>query len=134
MKTAMVSISIGELADKISILEIKLNRITDTQKVGHIRNELSHLRAAELRLFSSEVTDPSSHYSQLCESLRTINEMLWEVEDSIRECESDQCFDEVFINLARSVYRLNDKRFSIKKQINETFDSSICEEKSYSEY
>jgi hypothetical protein len=120
-------ISLGELVDKISILKIKLSKISEPTKLKHIKLEHDVL---ETKLNSLSLKDIQPFLQQLIE----INTKLWEVEDSIREEEQQQNFGKKFIDLARSVYRLNDQRFLVKKQINETFGSKIQEQKSYKNY
>ncbi len=124
-----IEISIGELLDKISILEIKSERIDDSEKLENIEKE----RAILINRWNE------SHYSKsnLDEertALKKINEQLWEIEDAIREKEKKRVFDDEFINLARSVYITNDERAKVKKQICKKTGSTLVEEKSYSEY
>lgn len=118
--------SIGELFDKITILEIKAARIMDSEKLRNVRRELDLLRMLEKQklLFSDELTG-------LVKELKQVNEELWEIEDAIRFCERQQDFSDVFISLARSVYKTNDRRAEIKKEINLLYGSEIIEEKSY---
>lgn len=122
-------ISIGELIDKIVILEIKASKMTDTGKLDHIRQELALLASARSRLPLAE-----AEIEKLKAELKGVNEALWEIEDRIRDCERAQDFGPEFIELARSVYRTNDRRAAIKRQINELAGSAIIEEKSYSQY
>jgi predicted nucleic acid-binding Zn-ribbon protein len=124
-----VEISIGEFFDKITILEIKKERISNTEKLVNINNELDGLNTLLTQLpFSRE------DVSQEVSDLRSINETLWEIEDDIREKESKKEFDERFIKLARSVYITNDRRSDIKRDINLKLGSDFVEEKSYEEY
>jgi prophage tail gpP-like protein len=116
-----VPVSIGELLDKISILEIKMQHITDANKRKNIKRELDHLTQA-----ADQVRIP--HLEGL---LKKVNETLWDTEDRIRAKEDQQEFDDEFIELARSVYITNDKRSEIKRQINITSGSFLIEEKSY---
>jgi len=120
-----VEISIGEALDKISILAIKLNKIEDKGKLKNIQKEFEKLTS---QVSSSMFMDVS--YMELCR----VNQKLWNVEDKIREHERLNNFNEDFINLARSVYKLNDKRAEIKKEINIKYGSDLVEEKSYQEY
>jgi hypothetical protein len=124
-----VPISPGELIDKITILEIKSERMTDAKKVANVRNELSMLLN----------TWQGSHYATHdigaeWTALRDINTQLWVIEDDIRDKERDQQFDAKFIELARAVYVTNDERAAIKRKINEKLGSTIREEKSYADY
>lgn len=119
-----VPISLGELIDKITILMIKQSKITDTTKLTNINKELGILQEI------AKTYNVSKKYSFL---LYEINNTLWNIEDRIRHLESKQQFDSVFIETARQVYVLNDKRADIKKQINMIYNSDIIEEKSYSE-
>ena len=118
-----VPVSVGEVLDKISILEIKSERITDADKLANVRRELDCLLqvAADHRVPDLEP------------SLKEVNEQLWDVEDALRVLESKQDFGDDFIELARSVYVLNDQRAAIKKQINVAVGSALVEEKSYAE-
>ncbi len=119
----------GELIDKITILEIKAERIDDAMKRANVPYELATLtNALNLAIETSE------QISDLSDRLKAVNERLWETEDAIRECESRQDFGQVFIDLARSVYRLNDVRSDIKRSINMLLGARIIEEKSYSDY
>lgn len=128
-KSVVAPISLGELADKITILEIKSERIQDEKKLRNVRSELSSL----CEIFSS-LKDIPPGLGELKDELRTINEMLWDIEDRIRGCELRKEFGEAFIELARSVYITNDWRASVKRQINEIGRSGIVEEKSYRPY
>lgn len=120
------SVSVGEFLDKISILEIKKERIDDDEKLVNIERELNLLISLwDQSLFSQQ--DISKEYGQL----KAINEQLWEIEDKIREKEMCDEFDKEFVALARSVYITNDKRAHIKKQINVKLGSELVEEKSY---
>jgi hypothetical protein len=124
-----VDISIGEFFDKITILEIKKERISNTDKLVNINKELDGLNDLLTRLpFTRE------DVSQEVAELKKINEALWEIEDDIREQESQKAFDEKFIELARAVYITNDKRSDIKRDINLKLGSDFVEEKSYEEY
>lgn len=124
-----VDISYGELIDKITILEIKSTRIDDAEKLKNIRYELAVL--GNKRSFS---IPPSDKLEQLTEALRQINASLWEIEDDIRDKERAGEFDATFIELARAVYKNNDKRAALKREINELMGSSLIEEKSYRPY
>lgn len=119
----------GELIDKITILEIKAERIDDEMKRANVNYELVTLTNA-LNL----AVETSGQISELASQLKEINERLWETEDAIRDCERREDFGPVFIDLARSVYRLNDVRAEIKRSINTLLGARIIEEKSYSSY
>lgn len=122
-------ISIGELFDKLTILEIKKERIKNTSKLVNINTELAALN----ELLSGLAFSRSDVESEVAE-LKTINEKLWVIEDNIRDKESAKSFDQEFIELARSVYFTNDRRSDIKRDINIKLDSHFIEEKSYEEY
>jgi hypothetical protein len=119
----------GELIDKITILEIKAERIDDAMKRANVTYELATLTNA-LNL----AIETSGQISDMSRRLKEVNERLWETEDAIRECERREDFGPVFIDLARSVYRLNDVRSEIKRSINTLLGARIIEEKSYSSY
>lgn len=125
----LVEIAPGELIDKITILEIKFERIADADKRKNVRVELEVLKAARDRAIA-----PSPEMTSLTEALKKINETLWEIEDRIRECDRTQDFGPNFIELARSVYRTNDRRAAVKRQINDLLGSKLIEEKSYVSY
>lgn len=120
----MAPISVGELIDKITILSIKAERISDPAKQVNVVNELVKLKDIEASLSLPNI-------QTLYKELYFVNSELWYIEDTKRQYEKDQNFDDGFINLARQVYIKNDLRASIKKQINELVGSSIIEEKSY---
>ena len=121
-----VPISLGELVDKITILEIKTEHITDAAKLENVNRELELLRAA----CSIEMT----RIDELRRELKAVNERLWTIEDKIRDCERNGDFGPQFVELARSVYKTNDRRADIKRKINLVTGSSLMEEKSYSGY
>lgn len=124
--TILAPISIGELIDKITILEIKQIYMTGI-KLKNINKEM--------KLLKDILQDKNLEINiDLIENLKKINKKLWEIEDNIRIKESNQEFDEEFIKLARSVYIENDKRASIKKEINQKYNSDLVEEKSYKNY
>ena len=124
-----VEISIGEFFDKITILEIKRERIQQVEKLENINNELEALNALldQLPFSRSDVADEVNE-------LKSINEQLWVIEDDIRDKEAAKAFDQEFIELARSVYITNDKRSDVKREINLKLGSSFIEEKSYEAY
>ena len=121
-------VSLGELVDKLSILHIKNINIKDDEKLKLIREELDLLNKT---LNDHIKRDDIQKY---LDSLIEINSKLWVIEDDIRECEKNKIFDAQFIELARSVYIINDKRSKIKLDINKKFGSKIIEVKSYEEY
>jgi hypothetical protein len=125
----VVPVSIGELIDKITILEIKLERIEDEAKCGNVRRELEALRAVRDREL-----DGRAGLAPLAAALKAVNEKLWVIEDEIRACERGQSFGREFVELARAVYRANDERARIKRSINEAMGSTLVEEKSYAPY
>jgi hypothetical protein len=124
-----VEVGTGELIDKITILEIKAERITDAAKLSHVRYELSVLSETRDREIPG-----SEELDRLTIELKTINESLWEIEDDIRACDAAGDFGSRFVDLARAVYRTNDRRAAVKKQINELTGSTVVEEKSYTEF
>ena len=125
-KIINVPISVGELIDKITILEIKKDKLKNL-KLKNILKELSFLRAV---LEKNSILIPDDIYFQL----KTINLKLWDIEDKIRIKEKNKEFDNEFIELARSVYLNNDRRSETKKELNIMFNSEIIEEKSYEKY
>lgn len=124
-----VEVSTGEFLDKLSILQIKLERVTDPKKSNNIHNELCTL---------SKIWKNSSfskaEISREIEELRDINQKLWNLEDDIRKKEAEKSFDDEFIQMARSVYVTNDQRADIKRRINQKLGSKLIEEKSYTDY
>ena len=124
-----IELSIGELLDKISILQIKAERIDDPSKVKNINKELDVL----MSLWNDSPYSDTNLSSEINE-LKNINEALWDIEDKIRDKERNQVFDKDFIELARAVYITNDKRADIKRIINSKTGSELTEEKSYSDY
>jgi hypothetical protein len=129
MSEILVPVSFGELLDKISILQIKSERMSDEAKLANVRNELSALDKTWLA-HPAAVGD----IAKLRADLKAVNERLWVIEDDIRIKEKAQAFDDEFIQLARSVYFENDERARIKKDINLTLGSAYIEEKSYQDY
>ena len=124
-----IPVSLGELLDKISILEIKSKKILQESKLKNIKNELTGLRKV-----LQEMNINLSETNNLYEKLYKINLSLWEIEDSIRVLEKNGDFGKHFIDLARSVYKTNDKRFEVKNEINKLYNSEYVEEKSYENY
>ncbi|MBL4852078.1 MAG: hypothetical protein JKY90_07345 [Gammaproteobacteria bacterium] len=129
MNEVMTPISFGELIDKITILEIKSERITDEAKLKNIRYELG-LLSSVWQQHNNDKTDISPQWK----ALREINSKLWIIEDDIRDLERDGDFGESFIALARAVYLTNDERSNVKRDINITLGSTVVEEKSYANY
>ena len=129
MSQISVPISYGELIDKITILEIKSERITSAAKLANVRVELEILDAT-WRANSAARTDIAAERA----ALRRVNEALWDIEDRIRLKEKARAFDAEFIELARSVYIRNDERARVKRAINEKLGSALVEEKSYQDY
>lgn len=127
MSLIAAPVSFGELIDKITILEIKSERISDESKLVNVRHELEILEQTWRDAGNADVSDPRAR-------LKAVNEELWEIEDDIRIKESKREFDERFIELARAVYVTNDKRANIKKEINLALGSELVEEKSYEDY
>ncbi len=121
-----IEVSIGEIVDKLSILKIKINNITDLLKLENVTKEYNYLNEIVFKELGVSEEDFFN--------LVLINEKLWDIEDKIRDKERDKEFDDVFIELARSVYYTNDKRAEIKKEINLKYGSLFVEEKSYKEY
>ena len=119
-----VEVSVGELIDKITILEIKEDRIEDETKLAHVRSELSILKAT---VEQENIAVPE----ELIQELKNINIELWDVEDVIRACENDKDFGPAFVDCARLDAILNDKRFLTKNKINDHTESAIKEQKSY---
>ena len=129
MNKIIVEVSIGELLDKISILEIKQVKIKDPEKLKFINNELSILKnQLENNVKSNEKLD------SLYQSLKEINAKLWVIEDDKRQCEKDKDFGDKFIKISRDVHFLNDDRAKIKLEINNHTGSTIKEIKEYTSY
>ena len=129
MNKIIVEVSIGELLDKISILEIKLEKIKDPQKLKFITNEHSILK----NQLDNNV-ESNDKLSELFQSLKEINTRLWKIEDDKRQCEKDKDFGEKFIKLSRDVHFLNDDRAQIKLEVNNLTGSTIKEIKEYTSY
>jgi len=130
LKTSIsIEIAPGELIDKITILEIKLERIKDADKLANVRLEWETLVKGR-----DAAIEETPELDRLSAELKAANEALWDIEDDIRDCERDKKFGDAFVELARSVYITNDKRAALKRQINELLGSSLIEEKSYSAY
>lgn len=129
MTSIKADISVGELIDKITILEIKQERIRDAAKLNNIRAELRCLVDIQA---ASKIK--SAELDSLKAELKRVNTRLWEIEDDIRDHERNRDFGDSFIALARSVYQINDERAAKKRAINELTGSAIVEEKSYQDY
>ena len=127
--SVVIDVSWGELIDKISILEIKAERLRDSEALANVERELALLTEARDRALASDV-DIGAEYSEL----KTINESLWDIEDEIRDCERRGDFGSRFIELARNVYRTNDRRSAVKQNINRALGSALIEEKAYTTY
>jgi hypothetical protein len=124
-----VEVAAGELLDKITILEIKEAKFDDPDKLANVRAELETLRAARDQNLPS-----TPEIARAVDGLREVNRRLWEIEDEIREHERQQDFGERFVELARAVYKTNDRRAALKREINDLTGSRLKEEKSYAAY
>lgn len=127
-------VSPGELIDKLSILNIKLTLIKDEAKLANVRHEHTILNDKFTNLQIAVGSDIREQLLKLSKDLETINCALWDIEDNIRDCERNQDFGPKFIELARGVYKTNDKRSAVKRDINELLQSELIEEKSYKPY
>lgn len=122
----MVPISAGELIDKITILEIKRDRLRSHQQLSNVQLEYELLTQVRL-----EAVPESQSVHEITQQLKSVNEQLWDIEQRIRDIEQAQQFNDQFIQLARSVYQCNDRRAKLKRQINELLGCELKEEKSY---
>ena len=129
MKTPLIPVSWGELFDKITILQIKIENLQEKNALNNVKTEHDQLNTIYNNNF---LIDEIARV--LFNDLKEVNQKLWDIEDKIREKEKSKKFDKEFIELARNVYFTNDERSRIKRNINETFGSKIIEEKSYSKY
>jgi uncharacterized coiled-coil DUF342 family protein len=129
MQSISIPVSIGELYDKITILQIKHEKTTDPFKLEKINKELGYLKQAMLDI----ETFPCEE-AELFEKLKKVNKEIWDIEESIREKEYKKEFDEAFIELARKVYKTNDERSRIKNEINTIFLSELMDIKIYQKY
>jgi len=129
MSLIQTPVSYGELIDKMTILQIKLQEIKDDAKLANVRNELELLDATwkNDKASGTDIADETAR-------LLAVNQRLWKIEDDIRMKERAQAFDQEFIQLARSVYIENDERAAIKREINTKLGSTLVEEKSYQDY
>jgi hypothetical protein len=121
-----IEVSIGEIVDKLSILQIKTSFIKDEEKLNNVKKEYDYLYDI---VFNEMKIEQSDFFDMV-----SINQKLWKIEDDIRDKERDKVFDEEFVELARSVYFTNDERAEVKKKINLKYGSLFVEEKSYSDY
>jgi len=124
-----IAVSYGELFDKISILEIKQSKVVNADQRTNIENELDVLNRVR-----TTVVPADFKINNLMAGLTDVNERLWDIEDQLRDCERRQEFSATFIELARSVYRLNDRRAELKRELNTRLGSGLVEEKLYTEY
>lgn len=124
-----VEVSAGELVDKVTILEIKAERLSAAEALENVRRELASLTAAR-----DAALPATPELARLCGELKAVNETLWQVEDDIRACERQRDFGPTFVELARAVYRTNDRRAALKRHINRLVGSRLVEEKSYAGY
>ena len=129
MKTPLIPVSWGELFDKITILQIKIENLQEKNALNNVKTEHDQLNTIYNNNFLKDEIA-----TVLFNDLKEINQKLWDIEDKIRDKERSKKFDKEFIELARNVYFTNDERSRIKRNINETFGSKIIEEKSYSDY
>ncbi len=129
MNEILIPISPGELLDKMTILQIKAERITDPVKVANVKTELDMLSKVW-----NESVESDDVIKALSAELKSINARLWEIEDDIRDEERNRRFGERFVELARAVYVTNDERAEAKKKVNLHLKSTIVEEKSYQDY
>ncbi len=121
-----IEVSNGEIVDKLTIIEIKLEQIKDETKLVNLKKEYTVLDEAVSKIIKKD--------HELYRNLLKINQELWDIEDTIRDLERDKNFGDAFVKTARAVYFTNDKRSEIKRQINELTGSNLVEEKSYQKY
>ncbi|KRG75645.1 hypothetical protein ABB28_04675 [Stenotrophomonas chelatiphaga] len=126
MDAILTPVSIGELIDKITILEIKAERIDDADKLANVRTELDGL----LPLFEAQRGNQPA-LDALKQQLKAINERMWDIQDQLRDKEAAQVFDDAFVQLARGVYGTNGERVQVKNEINRVAGSALVEEKQY---
>ena len=127
-----IEVSNGEILDKYTILEIKLSKIKDANKIINIKHEYTTLTPDVERIY--DTCKDTNQLKSLHKKLLEVNKKLWKIEDDIRECERANDFGKTFIDLARAVYYVNDDRSYVKKEINIFTGSDLVEEKSYEEY
>ena len=128
MKKILAEISLGELADKITILEIKMKKIIDKESLQILKKEYQSLKAIDLKDLDLD------KYKKLFNELKSINERLWDIENEKRLLEKNSDFSDKFIKVSRDVHFMNDKRAKVKKEINRSFGSNIEEVKEYTKY
>jgi len=128
MKKILAEISLGELVDKLTILEIKLKKIEDKESINIINKEYQSLNNIDLKGIDLK------KYKTLFNELKSVNEKLWDIENEKRLLEKNSDFEDKFIQVSRNVHFMNDKRAKIKKEINRTFGSNIEEVKEYTKY
>ena len=128
MKKILAEISLGELADKITILEIKMEKIINKESLNTIKKEYQSLKSINIENINLE------KYKQLFNDLKLINEKLWDIENEKRLLEKNSDFSDKFIKVSRDVHFMNDKRAKVKKEINRSFGSNIEEVKEYTKY
>ena len=128
MKKILAEISLGELADKLTILEIKLKKVEDKESINIINKEYQSLNNIDLKGIDIK------KYKALFNKLKSVNEKLWDIENEKRLLEKNSDFEDKFIQVSRNVHFMNDKRAKIKKEINRTFGSNIEEVKEYTKY
>ena len=124
-----IPVSVGELIDKFTILEIKLERIKDKEKIKNVEKEY-----IELKNIENDLKKTKDYEEKYFSKLKQVNIQLWNIEDEIRIFEKNKNFDDNFLKLARSVYKLNDERSVLKRKINLEYGSEYIEEKDYEEY
>lgn len=127
MKCPYIPVAWGEVFDKLSILDIKRERLTDPRQLEHVQEEYDHLRPV-----CAPVDENNPVLRDMVNQLRDVNGKLWDIENGKRQCEKEQRFDAAFIQMARQVYLLNDARAAIKRCINLLLDSPLVEEKCHS--
>ena len=128
MKKILAEISLGELADKITILEIKMDKIINKESLITIKKEYQSLKSIDIEIVNLE------KYKQLFNDLKLINEKLWNIENEKRLLEKNSDFSDKFVKVSRDVHFMNDKRAKVKKEINRSFGSNIEEVKEYTKY
>ena len=127
--SVLVPVSWGEIIDKITILEIKAEQLTDPAKLANVNKELGELVAVREREFPDH-----AQLAVVAAELKAINQKLWVIEDDIRDCERAKNFGTKFVELARAVYFTNDERAALKRKVNDLLGSALIEEKSYAPY
>ena len=129
-----IEVSWGELIDRITILEIKRERLTQPEQLATVARELDLLAAARDVARAGSAQSGRRDIAATAAELRAVNEALWDIEDDIRACEASGDFGPRFVELARAVYRTNDRRAALKRQISLALGSDLLEEKSYASY